>query len=149
MIPPFPVGAIGMAGSDSVCLPTSGKSGELSWPYQVGNNLGPKELLVGIYHGPRHAIQITPGNNVPSMSQPQMIRYPRPPPCRVGNRQGNDFILDLLGRFMGKGPRYGRTVHKALKALFLDCPLILVELAPGDVSPPARLRDVPQPLREL
>ena len=23
-------------------------------PYQVGNNLGPKGLLVGIYHGPRH-----------------------------------------------------------------------------------------------
>ncbi len=58
MIPPFPFVAIGMAGSDSVCLPTSGKSGELSWPYQVGNNLGPKSLLVGIYHSPRHSMSV-------------------------------------------------------------------------------------------
>lgn len=30
------------------------KSGELPWPHQVGNFLGPNGLLVGIYHGPRH-----------------------------------------------------------------------------------------------
>ncbi len=64
MIPPFPFVAIGMAGSDSVCLPTSGKSGELSWPYQVGNNLGPKSLLVGIYHSPRQKRLLRDGDSL-------------------------------------------------------------------------------------
>ncbi len=38
--------------------PHPAQSGELPWPCQVGNYLGPDGLLVGIYHGSRH-VQIT------------------------------------------------------------------------------------------
>lgn len=56
MFPPFPVVA-NRNGRIIIGLSTDirQKSGELTWPHQVGNYLGPNGRLVGIYHGPRHA----------------------------------------------------------------------------------------------
>ena len=64
--------------------------------------------------------------------QPQMIGYPFPSPCGMRNRQGDHLLFYFRRRLSREGSRYGRTVYKALKAIFLECSLILVKLAPGD-----------------
>jgi len=46
-------------------------------------------------------------------------------PLVMASSEGHDLLFDVRRSFLREGLRYGWVVDEALKALFLECPLVL------------------------